>query len=92
MSKVIIAPIGLAGGLIAGQLAKKVFDFLWSRFSDEEAPRPDQREVTWPALVGALLIEGAIFRVAKGMADRGTRSGFAKLTGSWPGEEGPDPV
>ena len=41
MSKIILAPIGIVAGLLAGQLAKTLFDFVWSRVSDEEAPRPD---------------------------------------------------
>ena len=39
------------------------------------------------SLLAALAIEGAIFRLAKGLADRGARSGFASLTGSWPGDD-----
>ncbi|HEU4706980.1 MAG TPA: hypothetical protein VFS64_07335 [Solirubrobacterales bacterium] len=39
----------------------------------------------------ALALEGAIFRLAKGLVDHGTRSSFAKLTGFWPGEEAPEP-
>jgi hypothetical protein len=37
----------------------------------------------------ALLVEGA-FRLVKGMVDHGTRQGFFRLTGSWPGEERPE--
>ena len=92
MGRFLFAPIGIVSGLMAGALAKKAFDLIWSRFSGEEAPRPDQREVPIPQLVGALVVEGATFRLTKGLVDRGTRSGFARLTGSWPGEEGPDPV
>ena len=38
-------------------------------------------------LVAALVVEGAIFRLAKGLTDHGTRSAFAKLTGRWPGDD-----
>jgi hypothetical protein len=27
----------------------------------------------------------------RGLADHGTRRGFARVTGSWPGEERPEP-
>jgi hypothetical protein len=40
----------------------------------------------------ALAIEGALFRLAKGLVDRGTRIGYERMTGSWPGEERPDPA
>jgi Protein of unknown function (DUF4235) len=92
MAGLLFAPIGIGAGLVAGMLSKKVFDLVWSRVSDEEAPRPDQREVALAALVGALVVEGAIFRLAKGMTDRATRKGFARVTGSWPGEERPEPT
>ena len=38
-------PIGLAVGLAAGQVAKKIFDKVWGLIKDEEAPRPKHREV-----------------------------------------------
>jgi hypothetical protein len=90
MGKLLFAPIGIAAGLVAGQLAKKLFDFAWGRVSDEEAPEPDHRQVSLPQLAAALAVEGAIFRLAKGFVDRGTRAGFHRLTGSWPGEEDPE--
>jgi Protein of unknown function (DUF4235) len=86
----LFAPIGILAGLLAGQLAKKLFDFVWSRFADEEAPEPDQREVSLVQLAAALVVEGAIFRLAKGFVDRGTRKGFHRMTGAWPGEERPE--
>jgi hypothetical protein len=92
MAKIIVAPFGIVAGLIAGLIARKLFDFIWSRVSDEEAPEPDQREVPLAALVIALIVEGAIFRLVKGLVDRGTRKGVYTLTGSWPGEERPDPA
>jgi hypothetical protein len=92
MGRVIFVPLGIIAGLIAGQLSKKMFDFIWSRISDEEAPEPDQHQISWPPLIAALAIEGALFRLAKGLVDRGTRVGYERLTGSWPGEERPDPA
>lgn len=88
--KIVFAPIGIIAGLLAGIAAQKAFEKLWAVFDDEEAPAPDQREVAVPKLVAALLVEGAIFRLVKGLVDRGTRSGFASLTGSWPGEKRPE--
>ena len=38
----------------------------------------------------ALAVEGAILLLVKGAVDHGARSGFARLTGSWPGEQRPD--
>jgi hypothetical protein len=39
----------------------------------------------------ALALEGAVFRATKGLADHGARRAFARMTGSWPGEEQPEP-
>jgi Protein of unknown function (DUF4235) len=91
MGRIIFVPVGIIAGLVAGQISKKIFDFIWSRISDEEAPEPEHREVSWPQLLTALAVEGAIFRLAKGVVDRGARASYLRLTGSWPGEEAPEP-
>jgi hypothetical protein len=90
--KMLFLPVSIAGGLIAGQLSKRLFDFVWARIDDEDAPRPKHREIELPKLALALLIEGALFRVVKGLVDHGSRKGFSKATGSWPGEEAPEPA
>jgi len=87
---VIFAPIGIALGLASGQLSKKIFDAFWSLFDDEEAPRPKHRQIPYVKLIAALLVEGAIFRVVRGLTDHGTRHAWHKVTGAWPGEERPD--
>jgi hypothetical protein len=87
--KILFAPIGIGAGLLAGFAAQKAFDRLWAVFDDEDPPKPDDRDVPFLKLVGALALEGAIFRVAKGFADHRARSGFAAFTGRWPGEEAP---
>jgi hypothetical protein len=89
--KFAFTPIGIAVGLVAGQLSKKIFDVIWGAIDDEEAPRPKHREISFVKLIPALLVEGALFRVVRGLADHGSRHGFAKLTGAWPGEERPEP-
>jgi Protein of unknown function (DUF4235) len=89
--KFLFAPIGIGAGLVAGFLAKKAFEGVWGLVDEEEPPEPDQREIRMAKLVAALVVEGAVFRLVKGLTDHGTRSGFARLTGRWPGEERPDP-
>lgn len=88
--KILFMPISIVAGLVAGQIGKKIFDAVWGLVDDEEAPEPKHREIPVAKLVLALLIQGAIFRVVRGMADHGLRHAFAKTTGSWPGEEEPD--
>jgi hypothetical protein len=85
--KILFAPIGILAGLAAGFAAQKGFEKVWAIFDDQEAPEAEDREVSYPKLAVALILEGAIFRLVKGMVDRGARLGFASLTGSWPGEQ-----
>jgi Protein of unknown function (DUF4235) len=90
--KLAFVPLSIASGLIAGQLSKKLFDLICGRIEDQEAPRPKHRQIGMRKLALALVIEGALFRTIKGFADHASRRGFAKATGSGPGEERPDPA
>jgi hypothetical protein len=90
MSKVLFTPVSIVSGLLAGLIASKLFEFIWGRFAGEEAPEPEQRQVSWPKLLIAMTIEGAIFRLTRGLVNHGTRVAFARATGAWPGEEAPD--
>jgi hypothetical protein len=85
--KRLFIPIGILSGLAAGFAAQKAFERIWAAFDEEDPPEPEDREVSYPKLAAALVIEGAIFRLVKGMVDRGARLGFASVTGSWPGED-----
>ena len=79
---------GAPGRPIVG---KRIFEAIWSVIDDQDAPEPRYRETAIGKLVLALALEGAIFRVLRGLADHGARHGFARLTGEWPGEERPEP-
>jgi hypothetical protein len=85
--KIVFTPVSIVLGLIAGIVGQKIFEKLWGLVDDQEPPSPEHREFSWPKLVTALLIEGAIFRLVKGLTDHGARRTFARATGSWPGEE-----
>lgn len=86
--KFLFAPISIGAGLLAGLVAQKIFERLWAVIDDEDPPEPDNREVPVLKLLVALAVEGAIFRLVKGLTDRGARKGFATLTGAWPGDSG----
>ncbi len=92
MSKLLFIPFSVVGGILAGAIGKKAFQLVWGAFDDEEAPDPQHREISLKKLVPALVLEGAIFRAVRGLLDHGTRQAFQKLTGSWPGEEKPEPA
>jgi uncharacterized protein DUF4235 len=88
--KILFVPFSIAAGLIAGLIGKKAFEGAWGLIDDEEPPEPEHRKISWPKLVIALMLEGAIFRLVKGLVDHQARSSFAKVVGSWPGEEAPE--
>ena len=58
MGKVAFTPVSIISGLLAGLIASKLFEFIWSRVADEEAPEPEHRQISWPALVIAMVLEG----------------------------------
>ena len=88
--KIAFIPISVLGGLLSGFLAQKAFDAIWGKVDEREPPQPEHREISLAKLAIALVIEGAIFRLAKGLFDHGARRGFARMTGAWPGEEHPE--
>ena len=89
MGRILFAPLSIAGGLVAGLAATRLFQFIWGRFDDQEPPDPEHRDVSWPKLTAALALQGAIFRVVRGIVDHGARTAFFRGTRSWPGDERP---
>jgi hypothetical protein len=85
----VFVPFSIVAGLIAGKVAQKVVDVIWQLVTDEEAPEAGHREISLVKLVLALVIEGAVFRAVRGLADHGARRSFYRVTGSWPGGEAP---
>jgi hypothetical protein len=92
MIRILFMPVSVLGGIVAGVVGRKAFERVWSAFEDEEPPDPKHRDVAWHKLLGALALEGAIFRAVRGLADHGSRRAFSRLTGRWPGEQRPDPA
>jgi hypothetical protein len=88
--KLLFIPISVLGGFAAGFVGKKAFEGVWGLVDDEEPPEAEHRDVSLAKLTVALALEGAIFRVTRGLFDHQARRGFALATGSWPGEEAPD--
>lgn len=88
--KIAFTPLSIVLGLIAGSVGKKIFEQIWGLVDDEEPPDAKHRDISYPKLVAALLFEGAIFRLVKGLTDHGARQAFARTTGTWPGEEEPE--
>jgi hypothetical protein len=72
---------GVAGGIIAGALFKR----LWRTLADEdEAPDATSLDYGWGEVLAAAALQGAIFAVVKAAVDRGGAAGVRRLTGKWP--------
>jgi hypothetical protein len=91
VSKLIFMPLRLGAGLLAGVVGKKLFQSVWGLIDDQEPPKAEQRLISVRMLALALVIEGALFRALRGLADHSARRAFAGFTGSWPGEREPEP-
>ena len=89
--KFLFLPFSILSGLVAGFIGRKLFDQVWGIFDDEEPPDSKHLETTWAKLILAGAIQGAIFRAVKEATDHGSRRAFMNLTGTWPGEERPEP-
>jgi hypothetical protein len=91
MAKLLFMPFSIATGLLAGLISKKTFALIWSKIDDHEPPEPKSERAGFGKLAIALALEGALFRVVKGLVDHGARRGFASVTGAWPGDREPQP-
>jgi hypothetical protein len=86
----IYKPIGIVLGILAGLVGRKLFDFVWTKLSDEEPPEPTTKYATWASVLTAAAIQGVIFRLTKVVVDRYGAIGWNWLTGTWPGEKFPE--
>jgi hypothetical protein len=80
-------PIGILGSIIGGLAAGVLFKQIW-KLVDHEDDAPDalQSEHSWPKVLLAAALEGAIFATVKAAIDRGGAIAFQRWTGEWPGE------
>ena len=86
MAKVIYKPFGLIVGVLGGMLAGAIFKRVWRTVAREEvAPEATDATKGWSEVVAAAAVEGAVFGGVKAAIDRAGATGFAHLTGAWPG-------
>jgi Protein of unknown function (DUF4235) len=91
MGKLLFMPISIAAGLLAGAVSRKLFDQIWGLVDKDEPPESKHRDVPWGKMLAAAAIQGAVFRGVKAATDHYSRRAFARTTGTWPGEERPEP-
>jgi hypothetical protein len=89
--RILYRPFGIILGLAAGFLSKSIFNFIWSRIDDEEAPKPTIRDTSWAKVLISAAVQGVVFQTTRAAVNRAGAEGFEYLTGVWPGEKTPDP-
>jgi Protein of unknown function (DUF4235) len=86
VAKVLYKPFGLIVSVLGGIVARAIFKRIWGAAADEEkAPKATDRTKGWREVVVAAAAEGAVFGGVKALIDRAGATGFAHVTGSWPG-------
>jgi len=88
--KLLYKPFGIIVGLIAGFLARQIFNQVWGHIDDREPPKATTEESSWSKVLGAAAVQGLTFSVTKAAVNRSGAKGFQRLTGIWPGEKRPD--
>ncbi|MFF3689640.1 DUF4235 domain-containing protein [Streptomyces sp. NPDC002187] len=85
-SKVAYKPVGLALGAVSSAVAIAVFKQVWKVLGhDDGAPDATDRDRSWPEILVAATLQGAIFAGVKAAVDRGGASTVHRLTGAWTG-------
>jgi hypothetical protein len=88
MARLLYKPFGLLFSVLGGLVAGAVFKRVWSAVANEsEAPKATDEDRGWREVVAAAAAQGAVFGGVKAVIDRAGASGFAKLTGAWPGDQ-----
>jgi hypothetical protein len=85
--RLVYKPIGLLVSVLGGLLAGALFKRLWRAVANErDAPNAKDRERSWREVIAAAAMQGAVFGGVKALIDRAGATGFAQLTGVWPGK------
>ncbi|MFI6006560.1 DUF4235 domain-containing protein [Streptomyces sp. NPDC051366] len=84
-SKVAYKPVGLALGAVSGMIAGAAFKQVWKIVEGEGGAPSATDERSWPQILVAAAIQGAIFAVVKAAVDRSGAVATRHVTGTWPG-------
>ncbi|GHK05262.1 DUF4235 domain-containing protein [Streptomyces sp. NPDC003753] len=79
-------PVGFALGWASGALAGYAFQATWKAIRHEDdAPDALDRDRGWGEVLLAAALQGALFAVARSLADRTGAKAIERSTGVWPG-------
>ena len=89
--KKLFIPVSVIVGQIGRLAGQRVFKHVWNFIDDQEPPQPKHQHIgSWPRLLFASALQGAVGQITRAVIDRNTRRAFWSVTGSWPGEQRPD--
>ena len=86
MGKLFYRAITSGVAVLGGIVATTIFHRIWRASANEEAPSATDPRRSWPEILIAAAIDGAIFAVVKAALDRTIATATRELTGTWPGE------
>ena len=90
--KVSYKAVDLIASTIGGLLVGLIFDRAWSAIEQEDgAPKPTDEQRDFREILLAAALQGAIFALFKAAIARGIARATRRVTGIWPGDEGPQP-
>jgi hypothetical protein len=79
-------PISLVGGIVGARLAGRVFERTWELMGREgDPPKAKVQGQGWVEIMAASAVKGAVFGGVKALVDHASATGFARVTGVWPG-------
>jgi hypothetical protein len=90
IAKLLYMPFGTLAGVLSGLVAGAIFKRLWQAVAHErDAPSAKDEHRSWAEVIAASALQGAVFGSVKAAVDRAGASGYARLTGVWPGNTEP---
>ncbi len=88
--KLLYKPFGVVFSVLGGILASRVFLLVWKRVGGEtDTPGPRDQQRGWGEVITAAALQGAVYGTVKALVDRAGATGYAKATGTWPGNTDP---
>ncbi|HEX3715339.1 MAG TPA: DUF4235 domain-containing protein [Trebonia sp.] len=88
MIKLVYKPVSILVSVLGGIIAGAIFKRVWKLAAHEdEAPKATDIRRSYPEVLIAATIQGAIFALVKAALDRGAAQATLRLTGFWPGED-----
>jgi hypothetical protein len=89
--KLLYWPIGIVLGVLGARLAGGVFERTWKLAGRKgDPPKATDQGHGWVEVVATATVKGAVFGGVKALVDRASATGFARVTGVWPGAKADD--